>query len=147
MGRLILTGKYIFLSLDLQKKLNMIKSAFLFTESGKIIKMDLEIFSQVKMNSGLGTIIFMPFSVKVRFVYEFITLLFCSVIFSKHPLGDNVMKTDLTDWKGGKSYAMYDNFKVSDEKVLFFLVLTIVCAWKKFIWMKSQSRPSLLTSG
>ncbi|KAA0703953.1 Fibrinogen-like protein 1 [Triplophysa tibetana] len=29
--------------------------------------------------------------------------------------GENVMKIDLTDWKGQKSYAMYDGFRVSNE--------------------------------
>ncbi len=27
------------------------------------------------------------------------------------------MKIELMDWKGERSYAMYDNFGVSDEKV------------------------------
>lgn len=45
-------------------------------------------------------------------------LLFCStIIFSKSSLGEHTMKIELMDWKGGKSYAMYDNFRVSDEKV------------------------------
>uniref|UniRef100_A0A672REL8 Si:ch211-287a12.9 n=1 Tax=Sinocyclocheilus grahami TaxID=75366 RepID=A0A672REL8_SINGR len=30
--------------------------------------------------------------------------------------GENVMKIELMDWKGERSYAMYDNFRVSDEK-------------------------------
>lgn len=30
--------------------------------------------------------------------------------------GENVMKIDLMDWNGQKSYAMYDSFRVSDEK-------------------------------
>ncbi|XP_053502224.1 fibrinogen like 1B isoform X3 [Ictalurus furcatus] len=30
--------------------------------------------------------------------------------------GEKVMKIDLMDWNGEKSYAMYDNFKVADEK-------------------------------
>ncbi|XP_051539593.1 fibrinogen-like protein 1 [Myxocyprinus asiaticus] len=30
--------------------------------------------------------------------------------------GENVMKINLMDWKGEKSYAMYENFRVSDEK-------------------------------
>ncbi|KAL7847221.1 hypothetical protein SRHO_G00222010 [Serrasalmus rhombeus] len=30
--------------------------------------------------------------------------------------GENVMKIDLMDWNGERSYAMYDNFRVEDEK-------------------------------
>ncbi|XP_072515193.1 fibrinogen like 1B [Salminus brasiliensis] len=30
--------------------------------------------------------------------------------------GQNVVKIDLMDWNGEKSYAMYDNFRVADEK-------------------------------
>uniref|UniRef100_W5L7T1 Fibrinogen like 1B n=1 Tax=Astyanax mexicanus TaxID=7994 RepID=W5L7T1_ASTMX len=30
--------------------------------------------------------------------------------------GQNVMKIDLMDWNGQKSYAIYDNFRVADEK-------------------------------
>ncbi|KAI4877739.1 hypothetical protein NFI96_016174, partial [Prochilodus magdalenae] len=30
--------------------------------------------------------------------------------------GENVMKIDLMDWNGESSYAMYDNFRVADEK-------------------------------
>ncbi|XP_076876079.1 fibrinogen like 1B isoform X1 [Brachyhypopomus gauderio] len=30
--------------------------------------------------------------------------------------GDNVMKIDLMDWKGEKSYAVYDKFRVASEK-------------------------------
>lgn len=100
----------------------MIKSPFLFTESGKIIKMDLVIFSQAKMNSGLGMIIFIPCLMMVRFVYKLITLLCCATIIQlKSSLGENVMKIELMDWKGQRSYAMYDNFRVSDEKVCFFV--------------------------
>lgn len=45
-------------------------------------------------------------------------LLFCStIIFSNSFLGEHTMKIELMDWKGGRSYAMYDNFRVSDEKV------------------------------
>lgn len=80
--------------------------------------MDLVIFSQAKMNSGLGMIVFIPFLMMVRFVYKLITLLFCSTIIQlKSSLGENVMKIELMDWKGERSYAMYDNFRVSDEKV------------------------------
>lgn len=92
MGKLILTGKStVFVLINIfalslysynqtHIKISMIKSAFLFTESGKTIKMDLVIFSQAKMNSGLGMIIFMPCSMTVRFVYKLITLLFCVTI-------------------------------------------------------------------
>lgn len=31
--------------------------------------------------------------------------------------GEKVMKVDLMDWNGEKSYAIYDNFRVADEKV------------------------------
>lgn len=101
----------------------MVKSPFYhFTESGKIIKMDLVISSQVKMNSGLAMIIFMPCSTMVRGMnlrgMSLSLLLFCStIIFSKSSLGEHTMKIELMDWKGGRSYAMYDNFRVSDEKV------------------------------
>ncbi|XP_052423709.1 fibrinogen like 1B [Carassius gibelio] len=30
--------------------------------------------------------------------------------------GENVMKIELMDWKGERSYALYDNFRVTDEK-------------------------------
>lgn len=35
------------------------------------------------------------------------------------------MKIELMDWKGERSYAMYDNFRVSDEKVCFFWPLPL----------------------
>lgn len=31
--------------------------------------------------------------------------------------GEKIMKIDLIDWDGKKSYAIYDNFRVADEKV------------------------------
>lgn len=33
------------------------------------------------------------------------------------------MKVDLMDWNGKRTYAMYDNFRVADEKVSFHILL------------------------
>lgn len=35
------------------------------------------------------------------------------------------MKIDLMDWNGEKSYAMYDNFRMADEKVSINILSSI----------------------
>lgn len=39
--------------------------------------------------------------------------------------GKKVMKIDLMDWSGEKSYAIYENFRVANEKVSFHIILLL----------------------
>lgn len=40
--------------------------------------------------------------------------------------GEKVMKIDLMDWNGEKSYALYDNFRVAEEKVKLLYPVVII---------------------
>lgn len=85
--------------------------------------MDLAIFSQAKMNSGLGMIVVIPCLVMVRFVYKLISLLFCFKIkLFKFSLGENVMKIELMDWKGKEKHPMpfTTTSKCQMKKYVFF---------------------------
>lgn len=39
-------------------------------------------------------------------------------------LDEYLLKIDLMDWTGEKNYALYDNFRISDEKVSFSILPT-----------------------
>lgn len=92
--------------------------------------MVLVISNQEKMSSGWAMITFTPCFTEVgccwlifkTFYPMFMEKIQVMCIFHE---GEKVMKIDLMDWNGEKSYAMYDNFKVADEKVSLHILLSL----------------------
>lgn len=92
--------------------------------------MGLVISNQAKMSSGWAMIIFTLCFTEVGCCWLICKTLYC-MFMGKIQFkcmfyeGEKVMKIDLMDWNGEKSYALYDNFRVADEKVSLHLLISL----------------------